>query len=160
MRGISLWSQDTGRDPVDIVHIPVEFGKASNNHCKLPGTFLPLTALPGVKGPGWNRMEDALPVFVLHSEAAHSATMNDANIHPGEMFSSLGSEQTDEQLMLAFSRGLNGAFSTLFERYRQPLFGAGDFSCRPARRIALSGHCAVSDMALRDSLQNSARTPA
>jgi RNA polymerase sigma-70 factor (ECF subfamily) len=68
-------------------------------------------------------MEDALPVFVLHSEAAHSATMNDANIHPGEMFSSLGSEQTDEQLMLAFSRGLNGAFSTLFERYRQPLFG-------------------------------------
>jgi RNA polymerase sigma-70 factor (ECF subfamily) len=68
-------------------------------------------------------MEDALPAFGLHSETAHSATMDDRNIHPGDKSSSPGSEETDEQLMLAFSRGVNGAFSTLFERYRQPLFG-------------------------------------
>jgi RNA polymerase sigma-70 factor (ECF subfamily) len=30
---------------------------------------------------------------------------------------------TDEQLMVAFSRGSTDAFSTLFQRYKQPLFG-------------------------------------
>jgi RNA polymerase sigma-70 factor (ECF subfamily) len=34
-----------------------------------------------------------------------------------------GSEQTDEHLMLAFSRGDTDAFSELFARYKQPLFG-------------------------------------
>ncbi len=34
-----------------------------------------------------------------------------------------GSEQTDEHLMLAFSRGDADAFSELFARYKQPLFG-------------------------------------
>ena len=60
-------------------------------------------------------MEDALPAFVLHSEASHSGTMNDAPAN--------SSVDSDEQLMLAFARGANGAFNTLFERYRQPLFG-------------------------------------
>lgn len=60
-------------------------------------------------------MEDALPAFVLHSEAAHSGAMNDAPANT--------SVDSDEQLMLAFARGANGAFTTLFERYKQPLFG-------------------------------------
>ena len=34
-----------------------------------------------------------------------------------------GSEQTDEHLMLAFSRGDTDAFTELFARYKQPLFG-------------------------------------
>jgi RNA polymerase sigma-70 factor (ECF subfamily) len=73
-------------------------------------------------------MEDALPAFVLHSEAPHAATMNDANNILSETgvadeSSSLGSEDSDEQLMLAFARGASGAFSKLFERYKQPLFG-------------------------------------
>lgn len=32
-------------------------------------------------------------------------------------------QETDEQLMAAFARGSTDAFSTLFTRYRQPLFG-------------------------------------
>jgi RNA polymerase sigma factor (sigma-70 family) len=32
-------------------------------------------------------------------------------------------QETDEQLMAAFARGSTDAFSTLFARYRQPMFG-------------------------------------
>lgn len=39
---------------------------------------------------------------------------------------------TDEQLMLAFSRGSKEAFTELFSRYKQPLFG---FFCRRVRDI-------------------------
>ena len=60
-------------------------------------------------------MEDALPAFVLHSEAAISAPMNDPPPIPGD--------ESDEQLMLAFAHGRSAAFNTLFARYRQPLFG-------------------------------------
>jgi len=34
-----------------------------------------------------------------------------------------GAESSDEQLMTAFSRGSNDAFSELFARFKQPLFG-------------------------------------
>ena len=34
-----------------------------------------------------------------------------------------GATQTDEQLMLAFSRGSRDAFAELFSRYKQPVFG-------------------------------------
>jgi DNA-directed RNA polymerase specialized sigma24 family protein len=34
-----------------------------------------------------------------------------------------GAAQTDEQLMLAFSRGSRDAFAELFSRYKQPVFG-------------------------------------
>jgi RNA polymerase sigma-70 factor (ECF subfamily) len=60
-------------------------------------------------------MEDALPAFVLHSEAANSAPMNDPPIPPADA--------TDEQLMLAYAQGQGEAFSALFTRYRQPVFG-------------------------------------
>jgi RNA polymerase sigma-70 factor (ECF subfamily) len=74
-------------------------------------------------------MEDALPAFVLHSEAAISAPMNDPPPIPGDpgapsdRSSSLGSEETDEQLMQAYAGGRSAAFTALFARYRQPLFG-------------------------------------
>jgi RNA polymerase sigma-70 factor (ECF subfamily) len=71
-------------------------------------------------------MEDALPAFVLHSEGEHSGKRNDAPAN--------SSVDSDEQLMLAFARGANGAFTTLFERYRQPLFGFF------RRRVADSAH--------------------
>jgi RNA polymerase sigma-70 factor (ECF subfamily) len=74
-------------------------------------------------------MEDAMPAFVLNSEAATSAPMNDPPIIPGEdevhvnWSSSPGSHGSDEQLMQAFAQGRSGAFATLFDRYRQPIFG-------------------------------------
>ena len=60
-------------------------------------------------------MEDALPAFVLQSEADDSATMNELPPIPGE--------ETDEQLMQAYAQGQAAAFSALFGRYRQPVFG-------------------------------------
>ena len=66
-------------------------------------------------------MQDALPAFVLHSEAKRRFTMNDA---PRD--SEAGSSQTpqsDEVLMVAFSSGQADAFGALFARYKQPLFG-------------------------------------
>jgi RNA polymerase sigma-70 factor, ECF subfamily len=66
-------------------------------------------------------MQDALPAFVLDSEATRQSAMNDA---PGsceaEMPATAGS---DEQLMAAFSRGSTDAFSEIFARYKQPVFG-------------------------------------
>jgi RNA polymerase sigma factor (sigma-70 family) len=58
-------------------------------------------------------MQEALPAFVLHSEALMPATTNGAPEGP----------TTDEQLMLAFARGSTDAFAELFSRYKQPLFG-------------------------------------
>src|ERR1700679_922372 len=58
-------------------------------------------------------MQEALPAFVLHSEALMPATTNGAPDGP----------ETDEQLMLAFARGSTDAFAELFSRYKQPLFG-------------------------------------
>ena len=72
-------------------------------------------------------MQDALPAFVLHSEAKRRSTMNDAPRDPETDSSQTpqGGEypQSDEQLMVAFSRGQTDAFSALFARYKQPLFG-------------------------------------
>ena len=65
-------------------------------------------------------MQDALPAFVLSSEAPRTA-MNDspANQQP----STAAPGPSDEHLMLAFSQGSADAFSELFSRYKQPLFG-------------------------------------
>ena len=65
-------------------------------------------------------MEDAFPAFVLHSEAIRPP-MNDAPRN-FEADSSQAAE-SDEQLMDAFSRGGADAFTALFLRYKQPLFG-------------------------------------
>jgi RNA polymerase sigma-70 factor, ECF subfamily len=66
-------------------------------------------------------MQDAVHVFVLHSEATKPAIMVDAPESPDPADST--SSLTDEQLMVAFSRGSSDAFSALFQRYKQPLFG-------------------------------------
>jgi len=65
-------------------------------------------------------MEDAFPAFVLHSEAIRPL-MNEMPRYP-EADSSEAAE-SDEELMAAFSHGAAEAFSTLFLRYKQPLFG-------------------------------------
>jgi len=70
-------------------------------------------------------MQDILPAFVLGSEAPRTP-MNDspANPQPTTADPSLSTEQpSDEKLMLAFSQGSADAFSALFSRYKQPLFG-------------------------------------
>lgn len=63
-------------------------------------------------------MQDTLPVFVLGSEAQRTP-MNDSPANPQLNAAS----PSDEQLMLAFSQGSTDAFSELFSRYKQPLFG-------------------------------------
>src|ERR1700728_3153306 len=63
-------------------------------------------------------MQEALPAFVLHSEALMPATTNDA---PSDLVTQ--GPATDEQLMLAFAQGSTDAFAELFSRYKQPLFG-------------------------------------
>ncbi len=65
-------------------------------------------------------MQDSLLAFVLGSEA-HRIPMNDSPAIPQPNATSSG--PSDEQLMLAFSQGSGDAFSELFSRYKQPLFG-------------------------------------
>jgi RNA polymerase sigma-70 factor (ECF subfamily) len=70
-------------------------------------------------------MQDALPAFVLSSEAPRTA-MNDSPANPqtnASAPSTPGEHPSDEKLMLAFSQGSADAFSQLFSRYKQPLFG-------------------------------------
>ena len=47
--------------------------------------------------------------------------MNDT--HSGTNAQGPAVPETDEQLMVAFARGSTDAFTTLFTRYKQPLFG-------------------------------------
>jgi RNA polymerase sigma-70 factor, ECF subfamily len=65
-------------------------------------------------------MQDALPALVLSSEAPR-IPMNDSLANP--QLSTAAPSPSDEQLMLAFSQGSADAFSDLFSRYKQPLFG-------------------------------------
>jgi len=66
-------------------------------------------------------MQDALQAFVLNSEALSATSMNEPpeNQNPNGH----GSLSTDEQLMQQFAQGAAGAFTQLFERYNQPIFG-------------------------------------
>ena len=59
-------------------------------------------------------MQDTRPEAVLYPEADRHVQ----NSSPDP-----ATPQTDEQLMVAFARGQADAFSLLFERYKQPLFG-------------------------------------
>src|SRR5580698_1083616 len=70
-------------------------------------------------------MQDALPTFVLGSETSRT-TMNDSPVKPQPNAAVLGpsaEHPSDEQLMLSFSQGSADAFSELYSRYKQPLFG-------------------------------------
>jgi len=70
-------------------------------------------------------MQDILLAFVLGSEASRTP-MNDSPANPQSTTAdpSLSAERpSDERLMLAFSHGSADAFSALFSRYKQPLYG-------------------------------------
>ena len=66
-------------------------------------------------------MDDVLPAAGLDSMARKSGTMDRAKTNFGATIA--GAESSDEQVMSAFSRGSADAFSELFMRYKQPLFG-------------------------------------
>jgi RNA polymerase sigma-70 factor, ECF subfamily len=85
-------------------------------------------------------MQDALPALVLNSEALPHHPMSDNRASPPDTASpkpatdSSVSDERDERLMLAFSQGSSEAFTELFRRYKQPVFG---FFCR---RLADPSH--------------------
>jgi RNA polymerase sigma-70 factor (ECF subfamily) len=70
-------------------------------------------------------MEHVLPAAGLDSMASRPNRMDRAKMNSGTNFGAVtaDAESSDEQLMTAFSRGSNDAFSALFMRYKQPLFG-------------------------------------
>jgi len=66
-------------------------------------------------------MQDALPAFVLNSEAPSRTVMNETPSTPEQ--DATAGPASDEQLMLFFSQGSADAFTELFSRHKQPLFG-------------------------------------
>jgi RNA polymerase sigma-70 factor, ECF subfamily len=70
-------------------------------------------------------MDQALPALVLKSEALPRTAMNETPSNEANAGSDAGvaSTTSDEQLMLAFSKGASYAFDELFSRYKQPIFG-------------------------------------
>jgi len=65
-------------------------------------------------------MDDVLPATALNLRAGKPDRMDGARMNSGTNFDA---ESSDEQLMIAFSRGTNDAFTELFARYKQPIFG-------------------------------------
>src|SRR5438874_10517595 len=75
-------------------------------------------------------MQDALPAFVLNSETLPRKPMSDAPANPENSPAQAEAQQpslSDERLMLAFTQGSSEAFTELFPRYTQPIYG---FFCR------------------------------
>jgi RNA polymerase sigma-70 factor, ECF subfamily len=70
-------------------------------------------------------MEHVLPAAALNSMATRPNRMDRARMNFGTNFDTAIplAESSDEQLMVAFSRGTNDAFTELFARYKQPIFG-------------------------------------
>ena len=71
-------------------------------------------------------MQDALPALVLNSEALPRHAMDEtptSQSNPAGPRASVGADVSDELLMLAFSKGSSDAFTELFARYKQPIFG-------------------------------------
>lgn len=82
-------------------------------------------------------MQDALPALVLNSEALPRHPMSDSPASPSSSSPHevpANAAASDEQLMLAFSKGSTEAFTVLFSRYKQPIYG---FFCR---RVADPSH--------------------
>src|ERR1700747_2583721 len=75
-------------------------------------------------------MQEALPAFVLNSETLPRKPMHDTPANPANSSAQADPQRpgmSDERLMLAFSQGSSEAFTELFHRYKQPVFG---FFCR------------------------------
>ncbi len=70
-------------------------------------------------------MHEALPALVLNLEAPSRSAMNETPTNQANAAGNVGSASTasDEQLMLAFSKGSSDAFTELFSRYKQPIYG-------------------------------------
>jgi RNA polymerase sigma-70 factor (ECF subfamily) len=70
-------------------------------------------------------MDQALPALVLNSEALPRTAMNETPTNEANAAGETGaaSTTTDEQLMVAFSKGSSCAFDELFSRYKQPIYG-------------------------------------
>src|SRR3981189_3740932 len=70
-------------------------------------------------------MHEALPALVLDSGALPRTVMNETppNQANAPANSGAASATSDEQLMLAFSKGSSYAFDELFSRYKQPIYG-------------------------------------
>jgi RNA polymerase sigma-70 factor (ECF subfamily) len=70
-------------------------------------------------------MHEALPALVLNSEALPRTVMNETPTNQASAAENAGaaSAASDEQLMLAFSKGSSEAFSELFSRYKQRVYG-------------------------------------
>src|SRR5215472_9780237 len=75
-------------------------------------------------------MQDALPAFVLNSETLPRQPMSETPANSAESPARPELQRpglSDERLMLAFTQGSSEAFTELFHRYKQPIFG---FFCR------------------------------
>ena len=75
-------------------------------------------------------MQDALPAFVLNSETLPRRPMDEATANSADSPAKTEPQQSvlsDERLMLAFTQGSSEAFTELFQRYKQPVYG---FFCR------------------------------
>jgi len=75
-------------------------------------------------------MQDALPAFVLNSETLLRKPMSDTPANPENSPAQAEAPRpglSDERLMLAFTQGSSEAFTELFHRYKQPIYG---FFCR------------------------------
>ena len=71
-------------------------------------------------------MQDALPALVLNSEALPRHAMDETpSSQPNPQGAPVSSHTgiSDERLMLAFSQGSSEAFTELFSRYKQPIYG-------------------------------------
>ncbi len=70
-------------------------------------------------------MQDALPALVLNSEALPRHAMDEtpsSQTNPGSPAAAT-TGISDERLILAFSQGSSEAFTELFSRYKQPIYG-------------------------------------
>jgi len=82
-------------------------------------------------------MQDALPALVLNSEAVRRHTMDEtpsSQANPANPPASASTGVNDELLMLALSKGSSDAFTELFSRYKQPIYGFF------LRRVSESAH--------------------
>jgi RNA polymerase sigma-70 factor (ECF subfamily) len=71
-------------------------------------------------------MQDALPALILNSEALPRQAMDEtlsSQTNPVNSTASVSAGVSDERLMVAFSRGSPEAFTELFARYKQPIYG-------------------------------------
>lgn len=75
-------------------------------------------------------MQERSPAFVLNSETLDPKPMHDIPESPTHSSPQAGPQQpamSDERLMLAFTQGSREAFTELFHRYKQAVYG---FFCR------------------------------